>query len=239
MSKPFTDEQKTWLVENNDKYRSYSELTQAFNERFGTSYTWAKHEYSPIERLCRRIGLKRFSTDYGFTKEEDKWLKEYAPRFSNRWLANNIKNVSGRNHSEEAIKMHIREWLGIQKGNGGVREDTVLSFKMPIGSLTSLGKRGVRIKIQDTGDDKKDWYSYPRYVYEKHHNVKLTDDYQVIRLDGDCENFDPNNLIAVTHQEHAILTANGWHSSGEITRTGATWAKLSLLMKHSEHADEL
>lgn len=233
MSKPFTEEQNNWLIDNLPKYSSYAELTTAFNSRFCTSYTWKRDGYNPIERRCTRMGLRRYSTSYGFTKEEDDWLKIYAPRFSNKWLAENIVSVSGRNHSENAIKTHIREWLGIRKGNGGIREDTTQTYKKPIGSLCSWGKKRTRIKIQDTGDDKKDWYSYGRYLYEQYYNVKLPDDYQVIHLDGDYTNFDIKNLCPVNHKEHAILTANDWHSSGEITRTGVMWARLSLLVKEN------
>ena len=233
MSKPFTDEQNNWLIDNYFKYSSYGDLTDAFNKQFNTNYTWTRNDYSPIERRCRRMGLKRYSTNYGFTKEEDAWLEEYAPRFSNKWLSQNISSVCNRSHSEDAIKYHIRENLNIHKGNGGVREDTVQTYKKPLGSLCSWGKRRTRIKLYDTGDDSKDWYPYGRYIYEQHYGVKLPSNYQVIFLDGDYTNFEIKNLYAVNHSEHAILTANGWHSSGQITRTGAMWAKLAILTKES------
>lgn len=234
MSKPFTKEQNAWLVDNFRNYSNYAELTSGFNEKFGTNYTWAKTGYYPIERRCRRMGLKRYETEYGFNEEEDAWLKEYAPRFSSGWLSKNIVFVSGRNHSSEAIKMHVREWLGIRKGNGGIREDTVQTYKKSIGSITSWGSSQTRIKIHDTGDDRIDWYPYGRYVYENHYNVKLPSNVQIIHLDGDNTNFDIKNLCAVTHQEHAILSANDWHSCGEITRTASVWARLYILMKNDE-----
>ena len=231
MSKPFTDEQNQWLVDNLSKYSNYAELTEAYNEHFGTNYKWSRRGYSPIERRCTRMGLRRYENAYGFTKKEDVWLKEYAPRFSSNWLSKNIPSVDGNKHSAEAIKMHVREWLDIHKGNGGVREDTIQTYKRPLGSLCSWGTGRTRIKIKDTGDDRIDWYPYGRYVYENHYGIKLPNNVQIIHLDGDRTNFDINNLCPVTHREHAILTANDWHSSGEITRCGATWAKLSLLVK--------
>lgn len=230
MSKPFTEEQNQWLADNLPNCSCYAELTTDFNQKFGTNYIWTRDGYNPIERRCKRIGLSKNKTDYGFTEEEDAWLREYAPRFSCKWLAENIVSVSGRKHSWKGIQVHTRNWLGIKKGNGGIREDTVQTCKKPIGSIASWGKQ-CRIKLQDTGDDKKDWYPYGRYVYEQHYGIKLPKEYQVIHLDGDKTNFEINNLYPVTHREHAILTANGWHSSGEITRTGAVWAKLSTLMK--------
>ena len=232
MSKPFTPDQNQWLANNIANYSSYAELTTAFNEQFGTNHKWTSRGYSPVERRCQKMGLRRNKSDYGFTKAEDEWLMEYAPRFSSQWLSDNIVNVCGRKHSSEAIKMHVREWLGVRKGNGGIREDTIQTYKKPIGSITSWGSSRTRIKLKDTGDDRKDWYPYGRYIYEKHYGVKLSKGVQVIHLDGDNENFNINNLCAVTKKEHAILTANNWHSSGEITRTGAMWAKLSILFNN-------
>lgn len=126
--------------------------------------------------------------------------------------------------------MHVREWLDIHKGNGGVREDTVQTYKHDIGTISMHGDQK-RIKLRDTGDDKQDWYPYTRYVYENYHNVKLPKNYQVICLDGNIENDSIDNLVAVNHQEHAILTAYKWHKKGEITRTGVECARLSILLK--------
>ena len=231
MSKPFTEEQNNWLVENFGC--SYKELTEKFNEKFGTNYRWTREGYNPIERRCRRIGLSRHKTSYGFTPEEDAWLMENAERFSSGWLSRNIEKVSGRKHSAEAIKMHVREWLGIHKGCGGIREDTVQTYKKPLGSICSWGKQA-RIKIYDTGDDKVDWYPYGRYLYEQHYGIKLPSEYQVVHLDGDKTNFDIENLCAVSHSEHAILSINKWHGKGEITKTAISYARLRLLLKRAD-----
>ena len=48
MSKPFTEEQNNWLTENYGC--SYKELTEKFNEKFGTNYRWTREGYNPIER---------------------------------------------------------------------------------------------------------------------------------------------------------------------------------------------
>lgn len=230
--KYFTDEQTKWLVDNFYAYKNYRELTNAFNEKFETNYIWAKNKYSPVERKCTRMGLSRKGTSYGFTPEEDAWLMEFAERYSSKWLSNHIEAVSGRKHSPEAIKMHVREWLDIHKGNGGVREDTVQTYKRPIGSICSQNSNhATRIKIRDTGDEKKDWYPYGRYIWEQYYGVKLPSNVQIIHVDGNNKNFDISNLYPVTHQEHAILTANRWHSKGEITKTGIAYAKLIMEMK--------
>ena len=51
----FSEEQIQWLKDNYGC--TYKELTDRFNERFGTNYTWSRDKYSPIERLCKRMGF--------------------------------------------------------------------------------------------------------------------------------------------------------------------------------------
>lgn len=229
MTKPFTAEQCQWLIDNYGC--TYRELTERFNKRFGTSFQYTREGYSPIERKCKRMGLSRSANAYGFTPEEDDWLREYAARYSSQWLADHITDVSGRKHSAEAIKMHVREWLDIHKGNGGIREDTVQTYKRPLGSICSWGEHCPRIKVRDTGDDKKDWQPLTRYMYEKYHGQKLPNGTQVIFADGDTTNFREDNLVAITHAEHAIMSAYRWHGKGEITRAGASCARLQMTLK--------
>lgn len=228
MSKPFTAEQCQWLIDNYGC--TYRELTERFNERFGTSFQYNRDGYSPIERKCKRMGLSRSANAYGFTDKEDDWLREYAARYSSQWLADHITAVSGRKHSAEAIKMHVREWLDIHKGNGGIREDTVQTYKKPIGSICSWGG-SARIKVQDTGDDKKDWESLPRYMWEKHNGRKLPRGMQVVFANGDRTDYSKQNLVAVTHAEHAIMSAYKWHGKGELTIAGASCARLQMTLK--------
>lgn len=45
------------------------------------------------------------------------------------------------------------------------------------------------------------WQQYSRYIYEQTHNVKLTQADNVIFKDGNYDNFDPDNLMAVTAGE--------------------------------------
>lgn len=225
----FSKEEEQWLIDNFEDH-SYKELTDMFNEKFGTDYQWSRDIYPPIERKCRKLGLKK-NKSYGFTEEEDIFIKQHASKYSNSWMAKRLEELFGRKHTEEALKMHSREWLGINKKNGWKGEDYICPTKRPVGSICSWGGSRCRIKILDTGDAKVDWYPYGRYIYENHHGVKLPEDYQVIHLDGDQTNFEISNLEAVNHREHAILTANNWHGKEEVTRTGIAYAKLILALK--------
>lgn len=221
----FTAEERQWLKDNISKCDNYAALTDMFNKKFCTSYTWRRDGFSPIERQCRAIGLMKNKTDYGFTDQENEWLLQNAKSHSNKWLAENIVSISGRKHDEGAIKHHCRVKLGVYKGMGCHKAPI---NKKPIGSVTRHDALRPVIKLKDTGDDKKDWYPYYTYLYEQYHRVKLPKGYQVIHLDGNNDNNSKENLCAVSHRENAILACYKWHGKGIITKTGVEYAKLRI-----------
>lgn len=51
-----------------------------------------------------------------------------------------------------------------------------------------------------------------RYVYEKHHGIKLNNKQIVIFLDNDKQNFDIDNLRAVTWKENGLMSGNKYHA---------------------------
>lgn len=50
-----------------------------------------------------------------------------------------------------------------------------------------------------------------RYIYEKHHNLKLSRHEIVIFIDNDKQNFDISNLRAVTWKENGIMSSSKFH----------------------------
>ena len=60
---------------------------------------------------------------------------------------------------------------------------------------------------------------YQNYLWEKHTGKKVPEGYKVTFKDGDCSNFDINNLACVSQRTHAMLNFNDWRNKGEITET--------------------
>ncbi len=67
--------------------------------------------------------------------------------------------------------------------------------KLPVGTI-SQRRDGKFIKISDT-----EWQKYNQYVWEQAHGEKMPEGSVIISLDRDTNNYDPNNLMLVTHAE--------------------------------------
>lgn len=67
----------------------------------------------------------------------------------------------------------------------------------------------VYIKISnDYRAHHKNYVLKNRYLYEKYHNVKLSDDDLIIHLDGDLTNFSSENLVLLTRGEFGIFNTH-------------------------------
>lgn len=98
------------------------------------------------------------------------------------------------------------------------------TWTRPVGFESPPDKNGlVRIKIND-----KQWQYKQRYLYEKYHNTKLSDNEFVIFADGDKNNFSKENLIAVSKdvaKTFYILT-KGEIKNKQLTELGLKIAKI-------------
>ena len=74
------------------------------------------------------------------------------------------------------------------------------------------------------------WQLYQRYIWEKYHHKKLKRSQTVLFLDGNRNNFAPDNLMAISRKElliinhERLLTKN----NGELSKTGVLIAKLKV-----------
>ena len=82
----------------------------------------------------------------------------------------------------------------------------------------------------------KKWQLYQKYVWEKAHRTKLSKDQIVIFLDGNKENFDPDNLAMVTRKELMILNHEKMLTADkDLSKTGVLVAKLKMKIKEKEN----
>lgn len=98
---------------------------------------------------------------------------------------------------------------------------------LPIGSERRKSDGMWQIKVAP-----HKWEYKQRLIYEKYHNVKLPDDVYVIFLDQNRDNFDINNLMAISRRESAYMAnAKVFSENKEITKTGVKLAKLNIKIK--------
>ena len=74
------------------------------------------------------------------------------------------------------------------------------------------------------------WQLYQRYIWEKYHHKKLKRSQTVLFLDGNRNNFAPDNLMAISRKELAIINHEKLLTKGssDLSRTGILIAKLKL-----------
>lgn len=101
----------------------------------------------------------------------------------------------------------------------------------PIGSETVKDDGMVLVKI---GNPSK-WVYKQRYIYEKHFG-EIPKGYMVVFLDGDRNNYDINNLMAVSTKMYNYAKNKGLISSDkELTRTALFLATLDEKTKEIEN----
>lgn len=105
----------------------------------------------------------------------------------------------------------------------------------PIGA-ERISKDGILYrKVADTGVKKEDWRAVQVVIWEEH-NGPLPDGHIVIFKDGDRENFDPDNLLAMTRADN--MRRNSIDRYGSEYRSAAlqlSWLKRKLNKLEKEH----
>ena len=96
------------------------------------------------------------------------------------------------------------------------------------------------VKVNDIKNAKKsvNWVQKHRLVYEASHGP-IPKNHAVIFLDGDRQNFNPDNLQAVSRGTLARLNQNGLiYKSAELTKVGVNIAKLISKMTEAKKGEE-
>ena len=82
------------------------------------------------------------------------------------------------------------------------------------------------------------WEYKQRYIYEKYHGA-ISKDNMVIFLDGDRNNYDIDNLMAVTTPEYNYIKNKGLiFNDAEKTKTAILSARLNYKIKNMEEKNE-
>ena len=140
------------------------------------------------------------------------------------------------NNKGQFKKGHIPWNKGLHKdlshGKGQFQKGNRPPQYRPVGSIRYQKDGYVYIKIADP----RKWVLYQRYLYERAHHCHLGKDKIVIFLDGNKDNFDLSNLMAVTRKEAIIINHEKLKIKGNInySRMGALIAKLKMKIKEKE-----
>ena len=194
----YTDEQREFLKLNSPKM-SRKELTEAFNRMFGQDKT-----VDAIRTFCKKNGYYA-PTDGRYQKGNKTWStglskEEHRKHFSDESYANVIGNLDARKTKG------IGDEYQMKFGNDTIPYVVVsLDYSLPF-------KKRIMPKT--------------RYVWEQAHGP-LPEGHCIIHLDGDVQNCELDNLMAVSNYERLVLNGNHWSGKGELTKAGVLYARLT------------
>ena len=122
--------------------------------------------------------------------------------------------------------------IGLSNGKGQFKKGIIPPQHHEVGYIARHKDGYSFIKVAEP----KKWQLYQRYVWEKAHRTKLSKDQIVIFLDGNKENFDPDNLAVVTRKELMILNHEKMLTADkDLSKTGVLVAKLKMKIKEKEN----
>jgi len=179
---------------------------------------------SNVRGIRNKLGLKKRKPPYVYSQEQVDFLKKYRPNCDCNKLAILFNAEFKTNISGLAITHKCRD-LKIYC-NISLSE---LNTTTEIGDTQLTGRNRLMMK---TG---KGFVFKHRHLYEKYHNVKLSDDDFIVFLDQDKNNFSKNNLYKVSSKINMIMGMNKWFSKNpEVTLAAIKWCELFYAMKEVE-----
>lgn len=214
------DWEDDWLKENYLNYPSYVVLTDTYNKLFGKSYSVAA-----VKTHCLRVlNLRKphAESNLRYTKEQKEWLKENYPLLGETETTRQFNEKFNMNKPIHSIVNHCcREGIKVNKQVANRNHSVFNTRAYETGGIKYLNDRQY-IKLEDGS-----WIPRQRYVYEKTTGKKVPPKWHVIFLDGDYNNFNPDNLVAIPMKYNGLLSGHGLRSEDpEITKAGVLWCEL-------------
>lgn len=234
----YSESEIEFLRENSEKYTCV-EITKVFNEIFGTSLS-----IGAIRIKMSNLGLKYILENgiHKYTNEEKKWLRNNFDKHSYKELAILFNEKFECNITEDKLKDVCVKQLKLSKSNNSgqfCKKQRCINL-LPIGT-EKIDNRGYTwIKISDipydedkTQNENKlvNWILKQNYVYEQAYG-NIPDNYFVIFLDGNKENFELSNLYCVNRTIHAVMCKNRWYTCNkDNTLVALKWCELFYALK--------
>lgn len=201
--------------EYDDFLRSYipghteGEIIGAFRERFGLTLTNAQ-----VGNAKQRLGIRSGTT-------------------GGRFRPGNVPVNKGRTWDEMGIPEECQERMR----RGQFKRGHLPWTTRPFGEerMTRDGYVEVHVAQRRSERANDQWVLKQRLVWERANGRKLAPDEMVVFADGDKTNFDPNNLVAVTRAEHAVINTQGIPYADRATlETAVNIARLKLGISAAE-----
>lgn len=191
MRNKWTTEQLEWLKLNASRDRY--DLIKKFNKTFNANITM-----TALKTIIHRFGLNIPSPRVRWTKDKLEWLqsqsfndkRDLLKAFNEKYDAN-IK-IDQLTHIAYLYNIDIPDMQRVYK---------------PQGSIMYSKHNIPQVKIKD-----RVYMSMHRYLYERYHDVILSDNDMIVFLDGNKKNFKKDNLYKITQNINGIMKSNNLHN---------------------------
>lgn len=203
--------------------RKVQEVTDMMNKKFGTNYTTRA-----VEMMKWRNNLK---SHYGRLMQERPECLEFLKENAKGKSQKEIQKLFNEHFDMDCTLPQIKGFLKyyqLKTETGGKFEKGHVSFnRKPIGSEHYKGNKNrckmVYIKVAQPNV----WVRKNRYVYEQHYG-KIPDDYRVIHLNGDKDDFSIDNLRAIPLKTHLVMkNMNLYSNDKDLFETGILITKVA------------
>lgn len=188
--------------------RSYKEITQMINDRFGEGTITTKQIHSYLKNHKIKTGRTGC------------YAKGHVPWTKGRKIEEIIKDPEKR-----------QGFYDSQYKKGNVPHNT-----LPVGSIVKTTDGYLARKKQMEGSQRDKWEFLHRAVWEEH-NGPIPDGMKISFKDGNKENCDIENLMIVTKGEHVLLTTLKLRSEDpDLTEAGLQVVRIIQQCKELEKA---
>lgn len=170
------------------------------------------------------------------TAEQRVYIKENLERFRTiREFREHFNKKFNQEIKQSTMESFITKTLLIKRGKneGKFKKGGGNIYKaLPIGTIRKTQGQSY-IKVQQSGEriksyDRPDWMPMQEYVYQCSKG-EVPEGCYICFLDGNNENFDPENLYPINRRIHAYMSRNRlWSKDAELTKTAILLANLKV-----------
>jgi len=161
-----------------------------------------------------------------FTPEQDAYIKETIDSCATVYDLTEMFNARFPEHTTNRSNIGKRmQKLGVKKGTHNIRADRIHSVN-PIGTVIRSNNHSARVKTECG-------YIQAGKYFRKLYGIKSG---AIIHLDGNCENWDRENLEIVDDSVYHSMCWRGWFfKDRELTKTAVLTAMLLMYFNDIRH----
>lgn len=152
-----------------------------------------------------------------WSEEAEAFMRENYPYHSNEWMMEAIRQKFGKSVKPNALRMKAHR-MGIKLSKERQSKASKEHQIAEVGKVSAWNKGYKFIRTKDG------WVNYGKYLIEQATDEAIPTGYAIVFADGNNENYNIENLVAVPKGWQSIIATNHW--AGEMLEVGLIWLRL-------------